>query len=82
MRVAFCIYCRAVNAMYGTVAEDLVARTGAGLDMIIMHSREMQELLFEFYAFTILSRITLDELRKYVAPTFATPAANLPKLRD
>jgi len=46
--------------------------------MIIMHSREMQELLFEFYAFTILSRITLDELRKYGAPTFATPAANLP----
>jgi hypothetical protein len=64
--------------LYRNVAASIVARTGASPDVIVTHSPEMQHLLFEFYAFMILSRITLDELKKYVAPTFAMNPANLP----
>lgn len=71
-------HCRRVYDMYRNVAAGVVARAGASPDVIVMHSREMQHLLFEFYAFTLLSRITLDELKKYVAPTFTTSPANLP----
>jgi hypothetical protein len=71
-------HCRRIYGLYRKVVEGVIARTAASPSVIIMHSPEMQHLLFEFYAFMILSRITLDELKKYVAPTFAMNPANLP----
>lgn len=71
-------HCRRIYDLYHNIVAGVVARTGASPDVIVMHSPEMQHLLFEFYAFMLLSRITLDELKKYVAPTFATSPANLP----
>jgi hypothetical protein len=71
-------HCRRIYGLYRNVVAGVVARTVASADVIVMHSPEMQHLLFEFYAFMILSRITLDELKKYVAPTFAMNPANLP----
>jgi len=71
-------HCRRIYGLYRKIAAEVIARTGPSPDVIVMHSPEMQELLFEFYAFMILSRITLDELKKYVAPTFAMNPANLP----
>lgn len=56
----------------------MLVRTGPAPDLIVMHSPQMQELLFEVYALVIVSRITLDELKKDVAPTFKTDQANLP----
>jgi hypothetical protein len=71
-------HCRRIHGLYRKVAAGVIARTAMSPDVIVMHSPEMQHLLFEFYAFVILCRITLDELKNYVAPTFAMNPANMP----
>jgi hypothetical protein len=72
-------HCRAMYAKYQAVAAGVSGRAQTGASVIVMHSPEMQELLFEFYAFVLLGRLTLDELRTFVAPTFATRLGELPK---
>lgn len=65
-------HCREIYRLYSDVVRGVAMRTGESPDGIVMHTREMQELLFEFYALTSLCRITLDQLKRYVAPTFVT----------
>ena len=44
-----------------------------------MHAPVAQTLMFEFYALVNLSRISLDNLRNVLAPTFTTKFGQLPK---
>lgn len=67
---------RALLGRYREVVAAIAARTGPRPAMVIMHAPEMQELLFEFYAFMFLARITLDELKNYVRPILS--GHNLP----
>ncbi len=67
-------------SLYEVVAGEVGGRalTIANTAVIVMHSPDMQDLIFEFYALVNLARITLDELVKYVRPLFV-PGAHLPK---
>jgi hypothetical protein len=69
---------KALAEGYSRVASEVSARAATGASVIVMHSPEMQVVLFEFYALVVLARIALDELRKYTAPLFATPAEEIP----
>jgi hypothetical protein len=66
--------------LYRVVADELGTRAlgMADADIILMHSPEMQYLIFEFYALVNLARITLDELIKYIRPLFRK-GVHLPK---
>jgi hypothetical protein len=46
---------------------------------ILMYAPVGQQLLFEFYALVNLARISLDNLRNLLEPTFLTPFGELPK---
>jgi hypothetical protein len=65
--------------LYEAVAAEVGSRVLAtNASIIVMHSPDMQALIFEFYALIILARITLDESIKYVRPLFVN-RGNLPK---
>jgi hypothetical protein len=65
--------------LYNTVANEVGSRAlGLNADIYVMHSPEMQDLIFEFYALVNLARITLDESIKYVRSLF-TKSTHLPK---
>lgn len=58
-------------------------RVGTGARIIVTHAPSFQEMLFEFYALVNLSRISMDNLRVYLAPLFKRSSGQLPKsIRD
>jgi hypothetical protein len=45
---------------------------------LVMHSPEVQSMMFEFYALVNLARISLDRLIYLLGPVFKTPLSQLP----
>ena len=56
-------HCQALFRLYQEVSSAVSARAQADADLLVMHSPDMQRLLFEFYAMTLLSREQSAELR-------------------
>jgi hypothetical protein len=76
-------HCLNLLKNYTSFGEEFSKRASTGTNDIIMHSRECQALMFDFYALVSLARISLDNLRTYLAPLFVTPYSQLPKsVRD
>jgi hypothetical protein len=78
-------HARRLCGRYAAIAGEVGGRAAALLpdnppEVLIMRSLEMQELLYEFYAFLALARISLDELRHVLRPV-VVPAngGSLPK---
>lgn len=66
---------------YGKIGDELQKRLNKieNPDVIIMYSPHTQNLMFEFYAFINLARISLDNLKHLLYPLFITPIKELPK---
>jgi len=62
---------------YVVFGEELANRANIGADAVIMHLPEIQHLMFEFYALINLCKISLDNLRTFLSPTFTNN--HLPK---
>lgn len=69
-----------IRNVYAIVAQEVGDRAAGdqSADVIIMHSPDMQDLIFEFYAFIGLARITLDQLQRFAAPAFKPKSNQLP----
>jgi hypothetical protein len=62
---------RAIARLHREVIEGVASRALAGEpSVVVMHAPEMQDMLFEFYAFVVLARISLDQLGRYLTPLF------------
>ncbi len=75
-------HCRNVFRNYKLFASEVGKRAAATSEppsTIIMHAPVAQELLFEFYALVNLARISLDNLRNLLQPTFTTQLGQMPK---
>lgn len=75
-----------ISEYYKKIGEELSSRVLSILDgtkrppeAVIMYSPEIQYLYFEFYSLVNLVRISLDNLRNLLSPTFSTSYKNLPK---
>ena len=71
---------RRIRALYGPAIQN-VADMAAGdpsANVAITRAPEMLELIFEFYAFMNLARITLDELQRYAAPALKIETSQIP----
>jgi hypothetical protein len=76
-------YCLNLLKNYTVFGEEISKRSRTGANAIMMHSRECQSLMFDFYTLVLLARISLDNLRTYLAPLFITPYSQVPKsVRD
>jgi hypothetical protein len=75
-----------LRRLYGSHAafvHEVSSRASTGAAVLIMYAPSFQELLFEFYALVNLCRISLDNLRVYLAPVFVKNCDQLPKsVRD
>ena len=76
---------RNLFSAYEVIASEVGSRVlaaggpdGPGPEMVIMHSPQAQEILFEFYALVTLARISLDALRDLLLPLFAPSEQTLP----
>jgi hypothetical protein len=47
-------------------------------NIVVTRAPEMLELIFEFYAFMNLARITLDQLQRYAAPALKIKSSQIP----
>lgn len=73
-------HCRNLLASYQEVAQGAADRAvGTGANVVVMYAPAVQRMWFEFYALVSLARITLDNLRKLLAPVFVTDFGQLPK---
>ncbi|NLJ19382.1 hypothetical protein [Globicatella sulfidifaciens] len=67
-------HCKNILEKYTTFAEEVMIRVtadeGRRLDILIMHSQEIQQLMYEFYALVNLSKRSLDNLSILVYPLF------------
>jgi hypothetical protein len=62
-----------LTALYKHVASEVGGRhLSTKAEYIIFHSEELQELTFEFYAFVLLARLSLDELKNCLKPLFTS----------
>lgn len=70
-----------IISQYSTIAEELKARlnTVQFAHVFIMHTPQMQNLMYEFYAFISLARISLDNLKHILYPLFTNPINQMPK---
>jgi hypothetical protein len=66
---------------YSAISEELLSRlnTVKFAHVFIMHTPQMQNLMYEFYAFISLARITLDNLKHILYPLFKNPQNQMPK---
>ena len=71
---------RRVYEEYLIFVEEVASRVGkTKADVIIMYAPSFQKMLFEFYALVNLSRISMDNLKGYLAPLFKKDCDCLPK---
>jgi hypothetical protein len=74
---------RRLFEVHGQFVHEVSVRASTGATALIMYAPSYQQLLFEFYALVNLSRISLDNLRVYLAPLFIRQSDHLPKsVRD
>jgi hypothetical protein len=74
---------RRVYQEYRTFVHEVTIRAGTGASVLVMYAPSFQRMLFEFYALVNLCRISLDNLRLYLAPLFKKGPQQLPKsVRD
>ncbi|MFC0518983.1 hypothetical protein ACFFGT_32515 [Mucilaginibacter angelicae] len=68
-------------ASYREVVKELELRlnTVSEADIFIMHTPQINNLMYEFYAFVSLARITLDNLRYILYPLFVNNMGQMPK---
>lgn len=66
---------------YRAIVDELKVRlqTVGEIDVFIMHTPQINNFMFEFYAFINLARITLDNLRHILYPLFINETRQLPK---
>lgn len=66
---------------YRGIVEELSIRLGAieKADIFIMHTPQLNNFMYEFYAFINLARISLDNLRHLLYPLFTNDGRQLPK---
>ncbi|WP_428661768.1 hypothetical protein [Runella sp.] len=66
---------------YSAIAEELLTRLNklTFVHVFIMHTPQMQNLMYEFYAFISLARISLDNLKHIIYPLFKNPTNQMPK---
>lgn len=67
-------HCRNIIERYGDFSREVIARImineSTRPEIIIMHSKVVQNLMYEFYALINLTKISLDNLSKLVYPVF------------
>jgi len=66
---------------YKVISEGVLTRLNAVkfAHAFIMHTPEIRSLMYEFYAFISLARITLDNLRHILYPLFTNEIRQMPK---
>jgi len=66
---------------YNIISKEVLARLNKVelVDVLIMHTPEIRNLMYEFYAFINLARITLDNIKYILSPLFITPFNHMPK---
>lgn len=71
----------AMISQYSEIAEELMKRlnTLQFAHVFIMHTPQMQNLMYEFYAFISLARISLDNLKHILYSLFKNPINQMPK---
>lgn len=69
-----------IRDLYLVIGQEVGGRVQAvpQADLFVMHSPEMQNLMFEFHAFISLARITLDHLQRFATPSLTADSDNLP----
>lgn len=71
---------RRIRSLYAPSTKnvgDMAAGDAAG-NILVTASPAMLELMFEFYAFISLARVTLDQLQRYAAPALALEPSQRP----
>lgn len=60
-----------LTGLYERVSKEVAERAiHTKADVLVMHSKEMQQLIFEFYSLVNLARISLDQFLKFLRPCF------------
>lgn len=74
---------RHLLVLHEVFIREVSSRAGTGAHILVMYAPSFQEMLFEFYALVNLCRISLDNLRIYLAPLFKRNCDQLPNsVRD
>ncbi len=74
---------RRLDELHASFVHEVSGRASTGANVIVMYAPSYQHMLFEFYALVNLCRISLDNLRIYLAPLFQRSSDQLPKsIRD
>lgn len=70
-----------INENYSIIVASLKTRleTVGEADIFVMNTPEIKHLMYEFYAFVNLSKITLDNIRHFLYPLFTNEIRQLPK---
>jgi hypothetical protein len=74
-------HARTIINNYDKISAELLTRLNSlgKMDIFIMHTPVYQNLMFEFYAFVNLAKISLDNLRYILYPLFITSTNQMPK---
>lgn len=74
-------HAEAMVSQYSSIAEELMIRLNSEKipHVVIMYTPQMQNLMYEFYAFVNLARISLDNIKHILYSLFKNPFNQLPK---